>query len=116
MFKVIVAGSRGFNDYDLMKSNLDFLFSNKESVEIISGTAYGADKLGERYACDNKLKLHKFPADWDKYGKSAGYIRNVEMAKFADAVVVFWDGKSKGTTHMINIAIDLNLPLRIIRY
>jgi hypothetical protein len=56
------------------------------------------------------------PAQWEIYGKMAGYLRNLEMAKIADAVVLFWDGKSKGTKHMLDISQDRGLLVRIIYY
>lgn len=114
--KVIVAGSRGFNDYDLLKSKLDFYLSKCSNVEIVSGTCYGADKLGEQYAIKHNLPIKQFPADWNRYGKSAGYIRNSQMADYANACVVFWDGKSRGTQHMINLARAKGLALRIVYF
>jgi len=113
--KVIIAGSRSFSDYDLLKEKMDKILKNqnKEEIEIISGTASGADKLGERYAKENNLKLKKFPADWS-LGKKAGYIRNEEMAKYADACIVLWDGMSKGSKHMIDLAEQYKLKLRVI--
>lgn len=116
MFKVIVAGSRGFKDYNLLEKKLDFYLSNKDEVEIVSGTARGADALGERYASNRNYVVTRFPADWDQFGKSAGYKRNAQMAEYADACVVFWDGKSKGTEHMINLAKEHGLALRIVRF
>jgi YspA, cpYpsA-related SLOG family len=117
MFKVIVAGSRSFNNYDLLKKTLDYLLQNKlPNVEIVSGGARGADKLGERYAAENNLKIKQFIPDWDAYGKSAGYRRNVEMAKYSDACVCFWDGMSRGTNHMIDIAKKEGIKLKIIYY
>lgn len=113
-FRVIVAGSRGFNNYELLKSKLDALLINYKTVVIVSGTAKGADSLGERYAKERGLSVARFPAKWDLYGKSAGYIRNQEMAKNADALVAFWDGKSKGTKHMIDIAKDARLQVRVV--
>lgn len=103
MFKLIVAGGRDFNDYDLLKSKLDKLLSNKTHVEIVSGKARGADSLGEKYAKEKGYKIKEFPADWGKYGRAAGYIRNKEMAEYADGCLCFWDGKSKGTKHMIDL-------------
>lgn len=86
MFKVVVAGGRDFNDYNLLKNTLDHLLQNKlPDVEIVSGAARGADSLGEKYAHEKNLSLHRKPADWDRYGKSAGYRRNAEMAKYSDA-------------------------------
>lgn len=114
--KVIIAGSRNFNDYNSLKNKLDIILKNQKEVTIVSGTARGADRLGERYAEENHHKLEKYPAMWDIYGKKAGYMRNEEMAKFSDACVVFWDGKSKGTKHMIDIAKNFKLNLRIIKF
>ena len=90
--------------------------ANRKDIEIVSGTAMGADRLGERYAKENGYKLKRFPAEWDKYGKSAGYRRNAEMAKYADACVVFWDGVSRGTKHMIDLANREGLVLKIVRF
>ena len=116
MYKVIIAGSREFQDYQLMKSKLDFYLSQKSDIEIVSGTAYGADALGEYYANVHKLPIKRFPADWNKYGKSAGYKRNKQMAEYADACIVFWNGKSKGTKLMIELAKQYNLALRIVYF
>jgi len=114
--KVIIAGGRDFNDYDLLRKQCDHLLQNQVVVEIVSGTAKGADQLGERYAKEKEYKITRFPANWDEYGKSAGYIRNEEMAKYADALIAFWDGKSKGTEHMINLAKQYNLKVKIYKY
>lgn len=116
MFKVIVAGGRDFADYDLLKSKLDNLLVNRNPVEIVSGTARGADKLGEFYAKRSQLAVALFPADWDLYGKSAGYRRNEEMAEYADALVAFWDGKSRGTKHMIDLANKSGIQVRVVNY
>jgi hypothetical protein len=94
-FKLIVAGSRSFNDYQLLKTKLDFYLSNLQHVEIVSGTARGADQLGERYAREKGFSIKRFPADWS-LGKVAGYLRNKEMAEYANGLVAFWDGKSRG--------------------
>lgn len=114
--RVIVAGSREFNDYPKLKKKLDIILKNQKDITIISGTANGADKLGERYASEKHYNLEQYPAMWDLFGKKAGYMRNEEMAKVADACVVFWDGKSKGTKHMIDISKKYNLKLRIIAF
>ncbi len=116
MCKIIVAGSRDFNDYELLKNELGFVLNNKNDIEIVSGTAKGADRLGENYAKEFNLKLKKFPADWDTYGKRAGYIRNEEMAKYADKCIVFWDGESKGSKHMIDLAKKHGLEVIVIKY
>lgn len=116
MFKVIIAGGRDFNDNELLYEKCDYLLSKQTEIEIVSGVANGADKLGEIYANDNEYPIKQFPANWDKYGKSAGYKRNEEMAMYADALIAFWDGKSKGTKHMIELAKKHNLKISIIRY
>jgi len=116
MFKVIVAGSRNFNNYEFLKNTLNYLLINQNNIEIVSGTANGADKLGEMYARKLHLGLKQFPADWDQYGKRAGYLRNEQMAKYADALVAFWDSKSVGTKHMIDLAGKYKLLVRVINY
>lgn len=122
MYRVIVAGTREFDNYSLLRMKLtDYLLPiPDEEIEIISGTARGADKLGEQYASDYNLKCIKFPADWNTYGKSAGYRRNAEMAKYASqehgVLFAFWDGKSKGTKQAIEYAERMKLDVRIIKY
>ncbi len=116
MFKVIVAGGRDFNDYPLLEKKLDRLLENMPNVEIVSGLAKGADSLGLKYASQKNLPVIKFPANWREYGTMAGYERNIQMADYADACVCFWNGKSRGTKHMIRIARKFNLQLRIIKY
>lgn len=114
--KVIIAGGRTFNDYELLRSKLDYYLRNQTEIEIVSGTANGADKLGERYAEERGYNVKRFIPDWNHFGKRAGFIRNEDMAKYADALICFWDGKSKGTKHMIDIAQSLDLKIRIVRY
>lgn len=116
MFKVIICGTRTFSDYSLLKNKCDFYLSRKSKVTIISGCAKGADVLGEQYARENDFELLLYPADWDRFGKSAGYKRNQEMAKTADGVIAFWDGVSRGTQHMINIAKEKNIRVIVVRY
>jgi glycerophosphoryl diester phosphodiesterase len=114
--KVIIAGGRTFTDYGLLCQSADRALSKQTEVEIVSGTAKGADLLGERYAADRGYPVKKFPADWDRYGKSAGYRRNAEMAEYADALIAFWDGTSRGTKHMIDLAHERGLKVRVISY
>lgn len=112
--KVIIAGSRTFFDYKMLCEYADFKLSNiSDDIEIVSGGAAGADRLGEKYAKDHGYSLHVFPADWDRYGRQAGYIRNVQMAEYADALIAFWDGRSKGTKHMIEEAKHKGLKIGI---
>lgn len=103
-FRVIIAGTRTFNDYELLKTYCDKKLSRMRidhEIVIVSGHAKGADMLGERYAQDRGYATQLYPAYWDEYGKSAGIRRNVKMAENADALIAFWDGKSTGTKHMI---------------
>ena len=113
--KVIVAGSRTFIDYGLVRDILNGLREHNNMGTIISGHARGADMLGEKYAIDYKLLLEVYPAEWDKHGNKAGFIRNEQMAKEGDLLVAFWDGKSKGTQHTIRIAKQLHKPCLIIK-
>ncbi len=114
--KVIIAGGRTFDDYELLCQHCDKALSRQNEVEIVSGTANGADKLGEKYANNKGYQLKQFPADWDTYGKSAGYKRNEEMAKYADALIAFWDGESKGTKHMIDLAKRYDLKVKVVTF
>ena len=115
-FRVIVAGGRDFFNYQMLEKKLNKLFAQKQNVVIVSGMAKGADSLGERYAKEHNLLISYFPALWNQHGNRAGFIRNEEMAKNANACVCFWDGKSTGTKHMIDTAKEMNLGLRIINY
>lgn len=98
--KYIIAGGRDFNNRLAMFPILSKHISNMCDT-IISGDARGADKLGAEWATHFQIPIQHFPAQWDKYGKNAGFIRNAEMGEEADALIAFWDGKSKGTAHMI---------------
>ena len=109
IYKVVIAGGRDFLDYNLLREKVDKILIDKRvthKVVIISGCARGADTLALRYASENVLDVEEYPANWDKYGKKAGYLRNAEMAKVSDALIAFWDGKSKGTKHMIDLATE----------
>ncbi len=117
--KVIIAGCRDFDDYEMLKEYVDHILQNvskKEDIEIVSGGARGADALGERYAKEHGYKLTVFPADWDKYGRAAGPKRNEKMGDYADALIAFWDGKSRGTRHMIEYAEAKSLKVRVKRF
>ena len=98
--KVAVVGSRGFSDYKLLSETLDKI----KITLIISGSAKGADTLGEQYAKDNGIETKIFKPDWEKHGKAAGMLRNTDIINEAELVVAFWDGSSKGTLDSINKA------------
>lgn len=120
--KLIVAGGRDFRDYATLSRKLQtirlMIWDNclADDLEIVSGTARGADQLGERWARENQVSLTQFPADWDRYGKSAGYRRNEQMAKYAHTLLAAWDGKSRGTGHMIDLAKEYGLGVMILKY
>ena len=114
--KIIIAGSRDFDNFLTLRDKLDFFLQNvKEEIQIVSGGARGADKMGETYSKLRGYGLKIFKADWNKYGKKAGYLRNEEMAKYGTHCVCFWDGKSKGTKHMIDLAKQYQLNLRVVK-
>ena len=115
-FDVIIAGSREFSDYDLLCEKCDKIFSRRKPTAILCGEARGADLLGKRYAKEHGIPVWSFPAKWDEYGKAAGMMRNKQMLAFADALVAFWDGESRGTENMLDIAANKGIPVRIIMY
>jgi hypothetical protein len=115
MNRLIIAGSRTFSDYEKLKAAIIERYDVKD-LHIISGGARGADILGERFAREYNLPLTRYPAEWDLYGKSAGYRRNEDMARNADVCIAFWDGVSKGTKHMIDLCVKHNLVFHIIRF
>jgi len=104
--KIIIAGSRSVTDIDVVnQAVIDSRLKNYIS-EVVSGTARGVDQLGEIWARQRGIPVKRFPADWDTFGKSAGYKRNVVMADYADGLIAIWDGESKGTKHMIDIMLN----------
>jgi hypothetical protein len=114
--RIIIAGGRSFKDYNRLSSVCDYMLQNQTDVEIVSGTAMGADKLGERYAQERGYKIARFPAEWSTYQKAAGFIRNKQMAEYSNALIAFWDGRSKGTEHMIDLAVQYGLKVKICYY
>ncbi len=113
-YRVVVAGSRSFNDYALLSRELNLFLVGKTNVVILSGAARGADTLGERYAREHGITLETYPAEWSAYHQGAGVRRNKIMAQRADAVVAFWDGHSAGTSNIIQCAKEENIPCKII--
>lgn len=112
---MIIAGSRSFVNYHLFVSFMEmYMPKDLSKLEIVSGGAIGTDIMGELYAKANNIPCKVFPADWDKFGKRAGYVRNEEMAKYAKACMCFWDGESKGTKHMIDLAKQYKLNLKVV--
>ncbi len=114
--RVVIAGCRNYNNYDEAKEYIDFCINEiREKYEIIfvSGGCRGSDSLGERYAEENGFKIERYPAQWEKYGRSAGPRRNEKMAQVSDYIICFWDGQSKGTKSMIEYAQKFEKPIRI---
>ena len=124
--RIIIAGSRDFNDYELLKKSAIEIITKKtmlpDLTRIISGGARGADTLGERFANEMGLEISRFIPDWEGLGKRAGYVRNAEMAKFAvedgnyGVLIAFWDGQSRGTKHMIDLAKRYGLEVHVVNY
>lgn len=125
MKRVIIAGSRTFDDYGLMEKTLDDLFTRDDYGEVdfewpatvLCGMANGADLLGKDWAETLNIPVEEYPADWEKHGPFvAAIIRNNEMAEKADVLVAFWDGESRGTRHMINAALEHGLEVHVYVY
>lgn len=116
MLKLVICGSRTFDDIRYMRECLDEVLAGVEEVTVVSGCAIGADVLGERYAAGRAFKVERYPADWKNLGKSAGMIRDQEMLDKCDAVVAFWDGKSSGTRNMIEIAKEAGKLLGVFTF
>lgn len=118
MFTLLVAGSRSYENYEEFVVIMDKVLAKQEEVQIICGGARGADHMAEVYAATRHIPIKVFPADWKKYGKSAGYRRNEEMHKFLSrfknrGCILFWDMQSPGTKHNIPLCEAARTPLRI---
>lgn len=114
--KVIIAGGRDYNPYNGIIPLKRFLskVGLVDNLELVSGTAKGADQIP--YLMGSGYVVKEFPADWAKNGKAAGYIRNAEMADYADYLVAFWDGNSRGTKNMIEVAKRKGLKVKVFKY
>lgn len=118
-FKLVVAGSRDFNDYNLLSTTLDEVVAELKAdynITIVSGTANGADKFGEKYAEKHGLKIERHPANWGRFGRGAGPIRNAEMVKESNGVIVFWNGESAGAKNIIECAKAEGNLVRVVEY
>jgi hypothetical protein len=114
MMRIIIAGSRDVTEKEVREALRVCTWIGFVSA-VVSGTARGADTFGERWAEDNNISITRFPADWNKYGRRAGPIRNEEMANNAEGLVAVWDGKSRGTRSMIELALKYGLRVMIFR-
>lgn len=109
--RIIIAGSRNCQNYnELLKA---IAASGFKPNVVISGTARGIDRMAERWAIRHNISVERYPANWEKFGKSAGYIRNAQMIKKAEALIALWDGKSKGTENIINLARKAGLVVYV---
>lgn len=106
--KVIIAGSRSFKNYNML--NAVVTLANFPITEVVCGMAKGVDSLGERWANEHDIPVKEFPADWETHKNAAGPIRNAEMAKYCDAAIIFWDGKSPGSRHMVELIKKAKKP------
>lgn len=109
--KVIIAGSRDLGGYDIVDKAVSA--SGFDITEVVSGGARGVDKAGEKWAAKHDLPTKQFIPDWENSGASAGFQRNTRMAFYADALIAVWDGKSRGTLHMIREAVEVSIPVYV---
>lgn len=119
--RVIIAGSRTIDNIALVELACYRAVQKwkKDDIrdyitEVVCGEAKGVDTLGKELAKKANIPIKSFPAEWDKYGKKAGYLRNVQMAEYADALIAIWDGKSLGTKMMINLAKQNKLKVFVL--
>lgn len=112
--RVIIAGGRKFDDYKRLARICMHIMSKQDTV--VCGMARGVDRLGHRFAITHGLEIAPYPAQWERYGKRAGILRNVDMAENADCLIALWDGESRGTKHMIETALDKGLDVHVFRY
>lgn len=117
VIKLIIAGSRTITKLSV-EGLIEFIYLHDivnndtwKDLEIVSGCAAGIDTTAIDLAVFHEMKLSKFPADWDNKGRGAGHIRNAEMGKYADALLLIWDGQSKGSASMKAIMEKLNKPV-----
>jgi len=109
--KTIIAGSRNIISFKIVKQVIED--SEFVITKVVSGTARGVDRLGEEYAYNNNVPIKRFKPDWKTQGKRAGILRNIDMGNYADALIALWDGKSKGTKHMVDYATEKGLKIYV---
>lgn len=113
--RVIIAGSSSITSYDEVFAAIRASGFMYEITTVISGGAIGVDSVGEEWAREQGIPVERFPAEWSKYGKMAGFKRNTDMAMVADALIAVWNGKSSGTKHMIGMANEMDMEVFIWR-
>lgn len=109
--KTIIAGSRTIVDINIVEKAIKD--SGFDITEVVCGEARGVDSLGKKWAIHHNIPVASFPAAWDVHGRSAGFIRNREMAAYGEALIAIWDGKSKGTASMISLANKAGLTVYV---
>ena len=124
--RMIVAGGRSFSNYEALANSIEAYLRDSNIVygqlEIVSGGCAGVDLLGERFANERGIAITRFPAQWKKYGRAAGIIRNQEMIDYtADGtsrgiLIAFWDGKSKGTGYTVKHSEKAGIEVKIFLY
>ncbi|MEW8308185.1 MAG: SLOG family protein [Candidatus Thiodiazotropha endolucinida] len=114
MMRIIVAGCRNASKTDVNRALSSCEWIGFASA-IVSGTARGADQYGEDWAKEHAIDIQHYPADWKKHGKKAGPLRNEEMAKNAEGLIAVWDGQSRGTKSMIELASKYGLRICVYR-
>jgi hypothetical protein len=121
LVKLIIAGSRDLEvSPDMIHDEVDRMLAEHNVIpsELVSGCARGPDRAGENWAGALEMTITRFPitpADWRSYGRSAGPRRNLAMAKYADALLAFWDGSSRGTADMVAQMRDRRKPVRVVK-
>lgn len=112
--KLIIAGTRSLppKAAQLIPENIKF---PERITEVVSGCARGADRYGEQWAESHGVPIKPFPAEWNRWGRLAGRIRNRQMAQYGDCLLAIWDGKSRGTANMIHEMRELGKPMRVVR-
>jgi hypothetical protein len=116
-YYLLIAGSRSFNNYDIAKKCLDKEIGELPII-VISGTAKGADSMGEQWANEHNFEIKRYKPEWDTLGRKAGILRNIEMYNFIKEkefakIIIFWDGQSRGAMHMIKTAANGKIPYQV---
>ena len=113
--RITIGGCRDYNNYEVFSEFVSECISkiNSENIVILSGHCSGVDEMAEKYAKEKGYELEIYPADWKKYGKAAGPKRNKEMVRNSNAVIAFWDGKSRGTKNLIDLAKKKDIQIKI---
>ena len=111
--KLAIVGSRTFNNYEMLVEFIQKNYNIDDITHIVSGGAKGADSLGEQFAEEFDKEKIIFPANWKKYGKSAGFKRNADIIENCDECICFWNGFSHGTKHDIELCEKMNKPYKI---